>query len=212
MAAARLLSCIARRERPMAGRTSGDHRRRCDRQCGRLLAHRRSGLRRRGRRGRARPRLSRGQLGSVGELDPPAVLDPGEHRDRPVRHRLPARHRRDAGRERRAAGHRPGRARLPVPGDRARHGDVAREPCGPGGARGRCRAPDAGRAAPPLPLAHGRGSGRRLARAHRRGLVRRLRPAARLPRQGDRPGRPLSRRRSRGPRCGRWQNRVGPPR
>ena len=37
-------------------------------------------------------------------------------------------HRRHAGGRRRAAGHRPGRARLPVPRDRGRHGDPAREP------------------------------------------------------------------------------------
>ena len=90
---------------------------------------------------------------------------PGQHRDRPVRHRLPARASASTlAVERRAPGHRPGRARLSVPGDRARHGDAAREPCRAGARTvptSSCSTPDG--AAPPLSLARGRGSGRRLA-------------------------------------------------
>ena len=90
-----------------------------------------------------------------------------------------------AGRGRRAARHRPGRARLPVPGDRAGTATLRANHAVQARARGRCRAADAGRAAPPLPLARrSRISPAPRIGRYRRGLVRRLRPAARLPRQG----------------------------
>ena len=125
-----------------------------------------------------------------------------------LRHRLPPPRRRPARGRRRAAGRRAGRGRLPVPRVRRRRRHAPPEPRAADRARRRHRPSRRGGARRPLPVALDRRPRRRLLRAERRGLVRRLRARPGAPPQGER-----ARRRAddRGGRRDRNRRTAAPP-
>ena len=136
------------------------------------------------------PTYAQRLLGPVGQLDPPAILRRRSiSRSAASASASSARHRAAPGGRRRHGPKSPwSSAAISSSPARAGLADPAREPRHPARPRRRRGAAVTGGIAAALPLDLDRRDRRRLARPLGRGLVRRLRPVARVPPQGDRPG------------------------